>query len=85
MDLNSLDMWVKEEECSNIIGEVWASSLNDDTVGDIMQLIKKFGLRLTLWNKSSFGHVQQSLAKGKNALKLAQERHSVVSNSVEIS
>lgn len=68
-------MWTKEEDCSNIINDVWLKRMNDGTIWAIMHLIYQCGVRLSQWNRTNFGHVQQSLAKTNQALKIAQERH----------
>lgn len=40
-------MWAKEDECSNIIDDVWSSSTLNGSIRAIMHLIKKCGSHLS--------------------------------------
>lgn len=51
-------MWLREEKCTNIISDMWALDSSDGTIENTIQLIENCGMRLTYWNKVSFGHVQ---------------------------
>lgn len=52
-------IWVKDDECSSIIEDVWSSGNDhDESIGKIMNLIPRCGLSLTQWNKTKFGNVQ---------------------------
>lgn len=74
-------IWVKEDQCTNIIEDIWALSTVDGSLGNIMNLIKHCGFNLSWWNKTCFGNVQQYLVKANNNLKNAQERHLIVFNN----
>lgn len=50
-------MWVGEEDCKNIIKQVWQQGACDGSVEDLMGHIFDCGSRLKQWNKSCFGHV----------------------------
>lgn len=38
-------MWIKDDECTNIIEEVWATRTLDGSLGEIMHLIKALWLQ----------------------------------------
>lgn len=48
-------MWVKDDECSNIIEDVWALSTKDKSLDEIMHLIKCCGSKLTHGIKRALG------------------------------
>lgn len=51
-------MWAKDDECTNIINDVWASNPLDGSLREVMDLIKNCSARLTWLNKTNFRHIQ---------------------------
>lgn len=77
-------MWVKEEECSNIIKDVFSSAPLDNSVDNILQINTRCGHHLKKWNRTSFGNVQRRLAESKEQLKNLQERGPLLNSDEQI-
>lgn len=73
-----------EEDCKNIIKQVWQQGACDGSVEDLMGHIFDCGSRLKQWNKSCFGHVRQRLAATKRKLIQIQERRHEVASEEEV-
>ncbi|KAG2706415.1 hypothetical protein I3760_05G103200 [Carya illinoinensis] len=65
-------MWVGETACSSIIENVWRRVEDSASLSCILSCISTCAEDLGSWNKSSFGHVQQELAKAKMKLQSLQ-------------
>lgn len=71
-------MWVGEEECENIIKQVWHQGYYDGSVDVSMRHISGCSSRLI--GTSCFGHVRQKLVEAKRKLYQMQERrHEIIS------
>lgn len=67
-----------EEECENIIKQVWHQGDYDGLVDDLMRHISGCSSRLI--GTSCFGHVSQKLAKDKRKFyQMHERRHEIIS------
>lgn len=68
------NMWLRDETIHEVVREAWASSLDNGLEHDPCAIVKECAVKLTLWNNTSFGHVQRSIKSKKRALEILQCR-----------
>lgn len=61
-------MWLGEKECTRIIEDVWSHSGEQYSLENILDNINRCDSRISIWNKSCFGNVQDKQKKAKDKL-----------------
>ena len=61
-------MWIKKEECKEIIKNAWERSLHQGTLEGIATCIQNCATDLARWNKSVFGYVPKQIQSKRKAL-----------------
>ena len=65
-------MWNSDSGCTNNIGSVWASDINDGPSTRVIKKIDNSGSELKRWSKRHFGNVRRELEKLQAELKTAE-------------
>ena len=65
-------MWIKDNSCEGVIKESWGSSLASPSVWDFSSKISTCQENLKLWNRTTFGHVRNTLTKKLKELQNAE-------------
>ena len=66
-------MWIKYNSCEGIIKDSWGTGPTSPLVWDFSSKISTCQENLKLWNRSTFGHVCNTLAKKLRELQNAEE------------
>lgn len=61
-------MWIGDNDCSNIIGQVWSEHEGGTAIERALQLNAICGAKLQQWNKTKFGKVHQRLREANMQL-----------------
>ena len=65
-------MWIKDNSCEGVIKESWGTSLASPSVWDFSSKISTCQENLKLWNRTTFGHVRNTLTKKLRELQNAE-------------
>ncbi|XP_042951290.1 uncharacterized protein LOC122285342 [Carya illinoinensis] len=66
-------MWVDATDCKQVIQDAWRGVEGRKDLSIVMRKIQHCGEKLTVWNKTIFGHVQRNLKKAKDQLCLVHQ------------
>ncbi|KAK9290621.1 hypothetical protein L1049_008793 [Liquidambar formosana] len=75
-------MWVRSDECENIISEGWRWNGYGPNMFSVSEKIKATRMSLLRWNKSKFGNVRAQLKDLRGKLKAVRDRPQA-SNAIE--
>ena len=66
-------MWIKDRSCEDVVKQSWADFLGSNPVSILLQKITSCQVNLSTWNRVTFGHVRNTLAKKLKELSQAEE------------
>ncbi|KAL6957894.1 hypothetical protein U1Q18_045030 [Sarracenia purpurea var. burkii] len=76
-------MWLKSEECENIIKKAWNSNNQGEGGWSITQRIAVTSRALSRWNMKNFGNVQRNIKHKMEQLKLYRSSNPTEENTAE--
>ena len=66
-------MWLKDRSCEDVVKQSWANLFDSNLVSILLKKIASCQVNLSTWNRVTFGHVRNTLAKKLKELSHAEE------------
>ena len=70
------NIWFTEPSCKEVVSNAQSSSSNPDAMMNLLTHLNKCSVELILWNRQTFGHVDQNM---KDLEQLFQSQHDTIS------